>query len=156
MTRTATVIRTIFALAFLGGSVIHVYWVLTNPQVYANFDATIAFPWAEQLWTGIVMPHINVFVPLLAAIELLIGIGLVAGRHYVWWAAVVMVGFFLMLLVLGYAYPATSLLEDFAMNRAGTVVMVLMCVPLLATRTHPTLLAAWQGFFRRQPRPSHG
>ena len=49
-------------------------------------------------------------------------------------AAVAALGFFCFIFVLGYAWPTASAMEDFLKNRAFTLVMAALMVPVLWER----------------------
>ena len=131
MSRYRTVVRVVFAVAFLSGALVHLYFGLFSPHSYAPFADTVLWPWLAELWRGFVMASIGWLSLLTAVFELAVGLGLLA-RGYARRAAVLAaLGFFAFILVLGYSWPADGGWEDFVKNRAGTLVMAAALVPLL-------------------------
>ena len=106
MSRYRAVVRVVFAVAFLGGALVHLYFGLFSPHSYAPFADTVLWLWLAELWRGFVMANIG-WLSLLNATLPPIGA------------------------VLGYSWPADGWWEDFVKNRAGTLVMAAALVPLL-------------------------
>ena len=53
------VVRMVFAVAFLGGALVHLYFGLFLPHSYAPFADTVLWPWLAELWRGFVMANIG-------------------------------------------------------------------------------------------------
>ena len=131
MSRYRAVVRVVFAVAFLGGALLHLYFGLFSPHSYAPFADTVLWLWLAELWRGFVMANIGWLSLLTAVFELAVGLGLLA-RGYARRAAVLAaLGFFAFILVLGYSWPADGWWEDFLKNRAFTLVMAAALAPLL-------------------------
>ena len=156
MTRPSTyvtVIRTLFGVVFVAGSFLHLYWGLSSPQSYAAFGDT-AWPPLDLLWAEFVMPNIGWLAPCMAAFELAVGVGSVLQAPWNRLAVLAMTCFFAFITVLGYAFPASGVLEDFLANRAFSLVMILMVVPWLLKPQSLSVPAAWSALLRRTSRAS--
>jgi hypothetical protein len=95
------------------------------------------------------MPNIAWLALCMAAFELAVGVTawLPAGWNRI--SVICMTCFFAFLVVLGYGFPTATGLEDFLVNRAGSLVMIALVVPWL---TRPQLLSvpgAWSALVRR-------
>ncbi len=131
MSRYRAVVRVVFAAAFLGGALVHLYFGLFLPHSYASFADTVLWPWLAELWRGFVMANIGWLSLITAAFELAVGLGLLARGRAPRLAALAALGFFAFILVLGYSWPADGWWEDFLKNRAFTLVMAAALAPLL-------------------------
>ena len=131
MSRYRAVVRMVFAVAFLGGALVHLYFGLFSPHSYAPFADTVLWPWLAELWRGFVMANIGWLSLITAAFELAVGLGLLTRERVRRLAALTVLGFFAFILVLGYSWPASDLWEDFLKNRAFTLVMAAVLAPLL-------------------------
>lgn len=131
MSRYCAVVRVVFAVAFLGGALVHLYFGRFSPHSYAPFADTALWPWLAELWRGFVMSNIGWLSLAMAAFEAAVGLGLLTGGRMSRLAALAALGFFALLLVLGYSWPADGWWEDFLKNRAGTLVMAAALALLL-------------------------
>lgn len=76
------VVRMVFAVAFLGGALVHLYFGLFSPHSYAPFADTVLWPWLAELWRGFIMANIGWLSLLTAVFELAVSLGLFAvGAH---------------------------------------------------------------------------
>ncbi|WP_167149233.1 hypothetical protein [Actinomyces sp. ZJ308] len=137
MSRYCTVVRVVFAIAFLSGALVHLYIGRFSPHSYAVFADTALLPWLAELWRGFVMTNIGWLSLMAAAFELAVGVGLLARGRVRRLAVLAALGFFAFILVLGYAWPASSAWEDFLKNRAFTLVMAAALAPLLRAPDRP-------------------
>lgn len=156
MTRPSTyvtVIRTLFGIIFVGGSFVHLYGGLSSPHSYAAFGDT-AWPPLDLLWAGFVMPNIGWLAPCMAAFELAVGVGALLHAPWNRLAVLAMTCFFAFITVLGYAFPTSGLLEDFLVNRAFSLVMILLVVPWLLNPQPLSVPAAWSALLHRASRTS--
>ena len=149
MRRYGIVVRWVFATVFLGGGVAHLVQGRAAPEGYAVYGSTALWRPLEDLWEGFVMPHIAGLTLVLAAWELGVGVCLLLGGRSTRVAVVAILGFFAFLLVLGYGWPAASPVEDILKNRAFTVVMAGMLLPVLAQADPPGAFTRWGGRRRR-------
>lgn len=108
---------------FAGGVLIHLFFASKHPESYAPFGDSAIAP-MDSLWRGFVMPHIRLLAVLMAVIEGFIAWGLLIQQRLRNAAVTAALIFFGFLLPLGYGWPADSAGEDFAKNRAGTLVMI--------------------------------
>jgi uncharacterized membrane protein len=133
------IVRALFAVIFIGGGVSHFVLGRVMPDSYATFADTALLDWLAALWMSFVMPNIGWLTIVLGVYEIACGVGIVFKRT-VRFAAVGMLGFLVFITVEGYGLPAATLGEDFLKNRATTIVMALLLVPLLTARnpTRPT------------------
>ena len=103
MSRYRVVVRVVFAVAFLGGALVHLYFGLFLPHIYAPFADTVLWPWLAELWRGFVMANIGWLSLLTAAFEFAVGLGLLARGCARRAAVLAALGFFAFILVLGYS-----------------------------------------------------
>lgn len=154
MTRPSTyvtVIRTLFGIVFVAGAFVHLYGGLASPHSYAAFGDT-AWPPLDLLWAGFVMPNIGWLAPCMAAFELAVGVGTLLQAPWNRPAVLAMTSFFAFITVLGYAFPTSGLLEDFLVNRALSLVMILLVIPWLLERQPLSVPAAWSALLHRTSR----
>ena len=123
-------IRALYALAFIGGGLSHFFFGRLMPDSYAAFADTALLPWLSELWRAFVMPNIGRLTIALGLFEIACGAGVLHRRTAVvsTWA---MLCFLVLVTVLGYGLPTSSLGEDLLKNRLSTIVMALLLIPLL-------------------------
>jgi len=123
-------IRALYALAFIGGGISHFIFGRLMPDSYAAFADTALLTWLSELWRAFVMPNIGRLTIVLGFFEIACGAGVLHRRTAVvsTWA---MLGFLVLVTVLGYGLPTSSLGEDLLKNRLSTIVMALLLIPLL-------------------------
>ena len=123
-------IRALYATAFIGGGVSHFLFGRLMPDSYAAFAGTALLPWLGDLWRSFVMPNIGRPTIALGFFEIACGAGVLHRRTAVvsTWA---MLCFLVLVTVLGYGLPTSSLGEDLLKNRLSTIVMALLLIPLL-------------------------
>ena len=146
-----TVIRTLFGVVLVAGSFVHLYAGLFNRQSYAAFGDT-AWPPLDLLWDEFVMPNIGWLALCMSAFELAVGVGSVLRAPWNRLAVRAMIGFFAFITVLGYAFPASGVVEDFWANRALSLAMILVVVPWLLKPRPLSVPAAWSALLRRTSR----
>lgn len=94
----------------------------------------------SELWSAFVIPNIAWLTLIFAALEIMAGFGLLLGGRWTRLAVIGILAFFAFLLVLGYGWPMAGALDDFAKNRAGTLLMAALLILILAERTpHPLI-----------------
>ena len=76
---TAALGRVVYGAMYLVGGMIHLFLWWDDPNVYAEITPYILFDWYRVLWTGHVLPNLEVLLPVLAGFELLVG-GLVLNQ----------------------------------------------------------------------------
>ena len=130
MRRDGKAIRALYALAFIGGGLSHFFFGRLMPDSYAAFADTALLPWLSELWRAFVMPNIGRLTIALGCFEIACGAGVLHRRTAVvsTWA---MLCFLVLVTVLGYGLPTSSLGEDLLKNRLSTIVMALLLIPLL-------------------------
>ena len=124
-------LRSFIAIWYLFGWMIHVYFGLTSPEIYANFGNTGILPGYEHFWTTWIMPSIVFFALLLAAFELCVGCMLVHKRKWVKIGLVFSILFNLFLVQMGLGYETTDTWANFLSNRMPNLIMVMLQLPLL-------------------------
>lgn len=132
MSRYCAVVRVVFAVVFLGGALVHVYFGLFSPHSYRSYADTALWSWLAELWRGFVMANIGWLSLVPAAFEFAVGVGLLARGRVRRLAVLAALGFFAFILVLGYAWSASSTWDDFLKNRAFTLVMAAVLAPVLS------------------------
>lgn len=133
MRRYHRIVTTLYAVIFTAGGLSHFVLGRWQPDSYAGFGHTAIFAWLSDQWAGWVMPNIGWLTLLLAVFEIACGVA-VTRRRTATWAVFAMIGFLVFITVIGYGFPTTSPGEDFLKNRAITIAMVFLLIPLL-TRT---------------------
>ena len=76
---TAALGRVVYGAMYLIGGVIHLFLWSRDPGVYVEITPYILFDWYRVLWTGYVLPNLEILLPLLAGFELLLA-GLVLSQ----------------------------------------------------------------------------
>lgn len=146
MDRYCAVVRSLFALVFVGGGVSHLALGRIGADGYAVFGDTALWVWLASLWESFVMSQIGWLTLVLALFQIAAGVLLLLDRGRVRVAVVAILAFFSFILVLGYGFPAANLAEDLVKNRAFTVVMAGLLIPVLAQPDPPGIVAAWRQF----------
>ncbi len=149
----SAIARTLFAIIFVAGCIIHLVMGRTWPEGYAAFGTTAWTPLAN-LWSSFVMPNIAWLTVAMALIELTFAVGLFLGGRAARFGAGGACIFFTFLMLLGFAVPQPSSLEDFLMNRLGSLIMILAILPILLYADPRNLLATWKSFFAKSPSPN--
>lgn len=149
MRRYCTIVRSVFAVVFIGGGVSHIIQGRLGADGYTVFGGTAMWAWLANLWDSFVMPSIGWLTLLLAAFEVAVGACLLLGGRPTRIAVVAILAFFSFILVLGYGFPAANLAEDLLKNRLFTIVMAGLLIPVLAQPDHPNIIAAWRRFSSR-------
>lgn len=139
-----TIIRTLFAVIFIGGGISHFYLGRAMPADYAGFGETALLGWLTELWAGFVMPNIGWLTIAIGIFELACGIGLLLGGRSTRVAAAGILGFLIFITVLGYGWQTTGLVDDLLKSRIITAVMAAMTVPLLTGVPLRNIRAAWR------------
>lgn len=134
MHRYRTGVRVVFGVAFLLGGLAHLLLGRLDPDGYAAFGETALVPALERFWSDFVMPNIGTLTVVLGGLELAVGLALLSGGRSARLAAVAVLGFFAFILVLGYGVGAQGLVEDLLKNRAFTLVMAALIVPVALRR----------------------
>jgi hypothetical protein len=65
---------------YLIGGVIHLFLWWNDPGVYAEITPYVLFDWYRVLWTGYVVPNLEIVLPVLAGFEILLA-GLVPSQR---------------------------------------------------------------------------
>lgn len=137
MSRYRAVVRVVFAVAFLGGALVRLYFGLFVPRIYAPFADTVLWSRLAELWRCFVMASFGWLSLLTVVFELAVGLGLLARGCARRAAVLAALGCFAFILVLGYSWPADGWWEDFVKNRAGPLVMAAVLVSLLRAPDWP-------------------
>lgn len=127
----ATLVRTILAMIYLAGTVIHAYNAIANPQLYRPFGESSLTPLSRDLWKSLVMPHIRIWAALLAALELAVGVLLLSKGPLVKVGLAVSILFNLFLVQLGLSAPRTDWRTDLLVNRMPNLITAAIQIPLI-------------------------
>jgi small-conductance mechanosensitive channel len=73
MSKTYSILRSIFAVVFFMGAIANTIMLLTVPEIYRDFAADSWLPIYRQWWTAYVFPNTQFFVGLVIVLE--IGLG---------------------------------------------------------------------------------
>jgi hypothetical protein len=76
---TVAVGRLVYGVTYAVGGAVHLFFWWNDSDVYAEITPYIRYDWYRSLWTGYVLPNVDVLLPLLAGFELLLA-GLVLSR----------------------------------------------------------------------------
>lgn len=144
MRRYCAIIRSFFAIVFIGGGVSHIIQGRTRGDQYAAFADTAWSAWLAKLWASFVMPNIGWLTLVLAAFEIAVGVCLLLSGRRVKAAVIATLAFFAFILVLGYGFPAASLVEDLLKNRIFTLVMAGTLIPVLLQPDPRGIVSAWR------------
>jgi hypothetical protein len=127
----SNVARLFFALWYLLGSLLHVWYGLTNNHIYEICGKAPIFAVSRTLWATIVMPHITFFALLLAVFEMTTGILILSKGKLAWigLAASVLFNVFLVQLGLGFQETRWSG-RDFLLNRLSCSLFAILQLPL--------------------------
>lgn len=142
MDRYQKSIRVLFAIIFIAGGLSHFILGRVMPEDYAGFADTATMPWISSLWMSFVMPNIGWLTVTLGVYEIACGLAMIRERT-VALASWGMVVFLVFITLVGYGLPSGSPAEDLLKNRTVTAIMVLLLLPLLATRSgYPSQLSS--------------
>lgn len=72
------ILRAIFGLVYFVGGSVHVYLWATNQAVYTEITQYVLFDVYRGLWTGVVLPNLDILLPLLAVVEALIAVAILS------------------------------------------------------------------------------
>lgn len=144
MRRYRAIVRTLFAVVFLGGGMSHIVQGRVAPESYGAFGDTALWPWLSELWESFVRPNIGWLTLALAAFEIAVGVCLLSSGIRVRVAVVAILAFFAFILILGYGFPTDTLAEDLLKNRVFTVVMAGLLIPVLTEPDPPGVAGAWR------------
>lgn len=144
--------RVFFALWYLLGSLLHVWYGLTNNHVYEILGRTAIFSVSRTLWAAVVMPHITSFALLLAAFEMTTGILILSKGKLAWIGLAASILFNLFLVQLGLGFPEAPWSgRDFLLNRLSCSLFAILQLPLFWVRFD----SSFPGFLRlRKIRPN--
>lgn len=148
----ANIGRIISSLMFLGGSVLHFVFAMTNPQAYRVFGQAALIPGMTEAWNSIIMPNIVFFILVLSAFELTCGILLLTKGRLAKTAVVLSLLFNLFLITLGLGVPATDLVSDIMGNRIYNILWGAWQIPLLFVAFDKSIPEVISARFR-SPRP---
>lgn len=110
--RNTRVTRLLFSLVFIGASAVNLSTALTNPDAYLNY-AKMALPFYRDFINGWFSHHHQTVVPVIAAGQLLVGVGMLLRGWRVQWACIGAIVFLLGItpLMVGSAFPFTLLVS---------------------------------------------
>lgn len=98
------------------------------------------------------MPNIGWLALGMAAFEVAVGVFSWLQAPWNRVAVLAMTCFFAFITALGYAFPTSGPLEDFLVNRAFSLVMIVLVVPWLLTPQQLSVPAAWSTLLHRASR----
>jgi hypothetical protein len=139
------VTRELFALGYLIGRLVHIWFALTNNHIYETFGKTALIPAFRELWPTVVMPKITFFASLLVVFEMTTGILILSRGTYVRIGLAASVLFNLFLVRLGLASPQSGWKLDVLVNRLPNLLFALPQLPLFWVdfgKSVPELLGA--------------
>ena len=102
--RVARAGRLAVGAMFAGGSVVHVAIVVTGTETYRHFVDTAFILFVKQAWLSVFMPHAALFGLLLAALELAVGLLILAGGRKTTIGLLAAIVFHLGLMLLGWGF----------------------------------------------------
>lgn len=112
--KSTTVTRLLFAIIFLGASAINFSTGLSNPDTYLEYSK-MALPFYREFINGWFSHYNHIMVPLIAAGQFVIGIGMLLSGWWVRWACLGAILFLIGItpLMIGSAFPF-SLIVSYA------------------------------------------
>jgi len=141
----ANAARLFFAPWYLLGSLVHVWYGLTNNRVYAALGRTPVFEVTRTLWFSVVMPHITFYALLLALFEISVGILILSKGKLVWIGLAMSIVFNLFLVQLGLGFPETPWSgRDFVLNRLSCLLFAILQLPLFWVRFDLSFPEFWR------------
>ena len=102
--RVARLGRLVFGGMFTGGAAIHLAIVISGTETYRHFADTAFIPFVKQAWLSVFMPHAALFGLLLAALELAVGLLILAGGHKTTIGLLAAIVFHLGLMLFGWGF----------------------------------------------------
>lgn len=141
--RSRMALRTLLCVLFLGGGISHLVLGQVSREGYAAFGQTAYFGWLGDLWTSFVMPNIALLSILLGFFEITLAIGLALTGRRQRITAVVMLGFYAFLFVLGSGWETGSAGEDFLKNRLPVLILAIATLPFALWPDRRTLWRSW-------------
>ena len=102
--RVAAVARLAFGGLFTGGSLVHIAIVVTGTETYRHFADTAFILFVKQAWLSVFMPHAALFGLLLAALELAVGLLILAGGRKTTIGLLAAIVFHLGLMLFGWGF----------------------------------------------------
>ena len=105
-TRVAEPVRAVLGLVYVGGAAVHLAFWATNRGLYAEMTRHILFGWYRDLWTGQVLPNLDVLLPLLAVFEALVAVAILSHRRAARVGLAAGAAFNLALAPLGFWWPS--------------------------------------------------
>lgn len=80
--RYQDVARLLFALAFFIGAAANAAMLLTSPDIYEDFADLAFFRFYRSLWRSLILPRLGIWVTLVIAFEVALGVLLLAADPY--------------------------------------------------------------------------
>ena len=67
--------RTVFGILDLGGALANIVLImLSSPQSYNGFADRALIPFYREAWSALITPNMTLFIPLLIAVEITLGL----------------------------------------------------------------------------------
>lgn len=98
--------RALLGVVYVGGAAVHLFFWATNRALYGELTQYVLFEWYRDLWTDVVLPHLGVLLPTLAAFELLVGVAILLDDRVVKAGLTAGALFNLALTPLGFWWPS--------------------------------------------------
>ena len=93
-------------LTYLGGAVVHLWFWATDRSVYADITEYVQFDWYRAIWADLVVPNLGFLLPVLAVLELGIGLAICSSGRRVRFGQAVGAAFTLAVAPLGFWWPS--------------------------------------------------
>lgn len=107
--RARRVGRMAFAALYIGaGALVNAYYLLSGSD-YADFADTAHFAFVHDTWRSLVVPHHTLFIGLLVAFELIVGLLALSGERRVQVALAAAMAMHIALPVFGWIFTVWSL-----------------------------------------------
>ena len=102
--------RAFLGLMFFVGGSIHAYLWATNQAVYTEITQFVLFDIYRAVWIGVVLPNLDILLPLLAVVEALVAIAILSKGQIARIGLTAGAAFNLAVAPLGFWWPSNVIL----------------------------------------------
>jgi hypothetical protein len=122
--------RVVLAMLFVGaGALVNLVFLVTGED-YADFAEASYIPFVRDTWRSLVVPNVEIFIPILIAFEAAVGVLVLLGGRRTQLALVAIIGFHLGLITFGVGFLIWAVLM------IGALALLLRGEVREAARTH--------------------
>ncbi len=96
--------RKLFGTIYLAGAVANLIMIIFQPEIYRSFANLALIPFYSNVWNSIVIPNLYLFVGLIIAFEISLGVLFLASRRFLPVAFLISLGFNIGLIPFGFTF----------------------------------------------------